>query len=88
MFATWMVMNRWSRFDNFTKLMLALAVSLLLISGVTPVFAQDQSQAPPQDNTQNSPQNNGRKIPRKLLRLHLRPLRPRKSRACPTIPSR
>jgi VWFA-related protein len=60
MFATWMVMNRWSRFDNFTKLMLALAVSLLLISGVTPVFAQDQSQAPPQDNTQNSPQNNGK----------------------------
>jgi VWFA-related protein len=55
-----MVMNRWSRFDNFTKLMLALAVSLLLISGVTPVFAQDQSQAPPQDNTQNSPQNNGK----------------------------
>jgi len=60
MFATWMVMNWWSRFDNFTKLMLALAVSLLLISGVTPVFAQDQSQAPPQDNTQNSPQNNGK----------------------------
>ena len=54
MFATWMVMNRWSRFDNFTKLMLALAVSLLLISGVTPVFAQDQSQAPPQNSTQDN----------------------------------
>jgi VWFA-related protein len=60
MFAKWMVMNRSSRSENFTKLMLPLAVSLLLISGVTPVFAQDQSQAPPQDNTQNSPQNNGK----------------------------
>ena len=39
--------------------MLASAVSLL-ISGVTPVLAQDQSQAPPQDNTQNSTQNDGK----------------------------
>jgi VWFA-related protein len=31
-----------------------LAVSLLLISGVAPVFAQDQSQTPPQDSSQNN----------------------------------
>jgi VWFA-related protein len=54
MFAKWMVMNRSSRSENFTKLMLPLAVSLLLISGVTPVFAQDQSQAPPQNSTQDN----------------------------------
>jgi VWFA-related protein len=40
--------------------MLALAVSLLLVSSVTPGFAQDQSQAPPQDSTQNNTQNNGK----------------------------
>jgi VWFA-related protein len=37
-----------------------LAVSLLLISGITPVFAQDQSQAPPQDTTQSGTQNSGK----------------------------
>jgi VWFA-related protein len=31
-----------------------LAVSLLLLCGVAPAYAQDQSQAPPQDSTQNS----------------------------------
>src|ERR1700683_4338061 len=51
----WMVTNRFSRFRNVTKVMLALAVSLLLTSAVTPVFAQDQSQTPPpQDKTQDS----------------------------------
>jgi VWFA-related protein len=40
--------------------MLALAVSLLLVSSVTPGFAQDQSQAPPQDSTQNNTPNNGK----------------------------
>ena len=59
MFAKWMVMNQSSRPENFCKLLLALAVSLLLISGVTSVSAQDQSQAPPQDTTQNNTQNNG-----------------------------
>jgi len=33
--------------------MLALTVSLVLLFGITPASAQDQSQAPPQDNTQN-----------------------------------
>ncbi len=42
------------------SVLLFLAVSLLLISAVTPVFAQDQSQAPAQDNTQNGSQNNGK----------------------------
>ncbi|MGB8726008.1 MAG: hypothetical protein WCD09_01255, partial [Candidatus Sulfotelmatobacter sp.] len=51
--AKWMVMNRQSRFENFVRLMLAMAVSVLLC-GVTPALAQDQSQAPPQDNTQNN----------------------------------
>ena len=37
-----------------------LAVSLLLISAATAVFAQDQSQAPPKDNTQSGSQNNGK----------------------------
>jgi VWFA-related protein len=58
MFAKWMVMNRKSRFQNFTGVMLAIAVSLILLSGVTPAPAQDQtqtqSQTPPQDNTQNN----------------------------------
>ena len=59
MFAKWRVMNRLLRSRNYTMWMLASAVSLL-ISGVTPVLAQDQSQAPPQDNTQNSTQNDGK----------------------------
>ncbi len=50
-----MVMNRRLRFQSFTTvLVLALAVSLILLSGVTPVSAQDQPPAPPQDNTQNN----------------------------------
>ncbi len=53
-------MNQSSRPENFCKLLLALAVSLLLISGVTSVSAQDQSQAPPQDTTQNNTQNNAK----------------------------
>jgi VWFA-related protein len=44
--------------QNLTKLMLALAVSLLALYVATAVSAQaptqDQSQAPPQDNTQNN----------------------------------
>ena len=54
MSAKWMFMNRRSRFQNFTRLLFALAVSLILLSGVTPASAQDQSQAPPPDNTQNN----------------------------------
>src|SRR5258706_3503146 len=50
-----MVMTRRLRFQSFTTvLVLALAVSLILLSGVTPVSAQDQPPAPPQDNTQNN----------------------------------
>src|SRR5580658_8654079 len=52
-------MNRLLRSRNYARWMLASAVSLL-ISGVSPVLAQDQSQAPPQGNTQNSPQNDGK----------------------------
>ena len=58
MVAEWIVTK--SPSVSFTKVILALAVTLLLISGVTPVFAQDQSPAPPQDNTQNSTPNNGK----------------------------
>jgi len=54
MLAQWMVMNWRSRFENFISLMLAMAVSLVFLSGVTAAFAQVQSQAPPQDNTQNN----------------------------------
>ena len=54
MFAKWMVTSPQSRPRNFTTLVLALAVSLVLPSGVIPVSGQDQSQAPPQDNTQNN----------------------------------
>ena len=50
--AKWMVMNRRSRFENFS-LMLAMML-LILLCGITPASAQDQSQAPPQDNTQNN----------------------------------
>src|ERR1700691_2807691 len=59
MFAKWRVMNRLLRSRNYTRWMLASAVSLL-ISGVTPVLAQAQRQAPPQDNTQNSTQTDGK----------------------------
>jgi VWFA-related protein len=52
MSAKWMIMNRRSRFQNFTRPMLPLPLLLVLLSGVTPVSAQDQPPAPPQDNTQ------------------------------------
>jgi VWFA-related protein len=42
------------------SVLLFLAVSLFLTCAVTPVFAQDQSQAPPQDSTQSGSQNNGK----------------------------
>jgi VWFA-related protein len=70
MLAQWMVTNRRLAFQNLTRLMLALAVALVLLCGVAPVSAQDQSQAqpqapsqapsqtppqaPPPDNTQNN----------------------------------
>jgi VWFA-related protein len=60
MFAKWMVMNRQSRFENFTSLMLALTVSLILFSSVTPASAQDQPQAQPQTQPQDNTQNNGK----------------------------
>ncbi len=75
MFAEWMVMKKcrvagtasdlsnpglFSVLATRYSVLSSLAVSLLLISGVTAVFAQDQSQSPPQDNTQNSTQNNGK----------------------------
>jgi len=56
MFAKWMVMNRQSRCENFTSLVLAMADSLILLSGVTPASAQDQSQTSPQNQPQNQPQ--------------------------------
>jgi VWFA-related protein len=43
-----------SRFHSFTTALLGLAVSLVLLSGITPAFSQDQPQTPPQDNTQNN----------------------------------
>jgi VWFA-related protein len=54
MLAKWISLNRRSRFQAFPRLLLALAVSLLLLFSVAGVSAQDQSQAPPQDNTQNN----------------------------------
>jgi len=50
MFAYWLLQNRNSLSQNLTRWMLATAVCLVLLSGVTPVSAQDQSQTPPQDN--------------------------------------
>jgi len=76
MFAEWMVMKKYrvpgteSNLSNRSlffsllatrhSVLTSLTVSLLLISGVTAVFAQDQSQAPPQDTTQSNTQNNGK----------------------------
>ena len=69
MFSTWMVTSKYLMPSTKSKVsndglfwvlgtrysvLLLLAVSLLLISGVAPVFAQDQSQAPPQDSSQNN----------------------------------
>src|SRR5580700_2140499 len=47
-------MNRLLRSRNYTRWMLASAVSLL-ISGVSPVLAQDQSQAPPPNKVEGMP---------------------------------
>jgi VWFA-related protein len=54
MFTDRLIANRYSRFRSLTRLTLALAVALVLLSGVTPTSAQDQSQAPPPDNTQSN----------------------------------
>jgi VWFA-related protein len=54
MFANGLVASRNSRFQNLARLMLALAVALVLLSGVALVSAQDQSQTPPQGSTQNN----------------------------------
>ncbi len=43
-----------SRSHSFTTALLGLGVSLVLLSGITPAFSQDQPQTPPQDNTQNN----------------------------------
>src|SRR5260370_18225194 len=43
-----------SRFHSFPTALLALAVSLVLLPGITPAFSQAQPQTPPQDNTQNN----------------------------------
>jgi VWFA-related protein len=48
-----MVINRRLRFQSFTTV-LALAVSVILLSGVTPVSAQDQPPSTPQGNTPNN----------------------------------
>ena len=50
MCSKWMVIDRWLPSRNVTWLALTLAVSLLLITGVTAVSAQDQSQAPAQNS--------------------------------------
>jgi VWFA-related protein len=62
MFADWLITNRHSRFPNLTGLVLALAVALVLLSGVTQASAQDQQPPPPQpqDKPQSNPQNNGK----------------------------
>jgi len=54
MLATWMVTNRRSHLQKLATLAMGLAVALILLSGITPAFAQDQPQTPPQDNTRNS----------------------------------
>ena len=54
MLAKWLFMQQGLCFQKFTGSILALAVSLAVICAVTPVSAQDQSQAAPQDNPQSS----------------------------------
>jgi VWFA-related protein len=54
MLAKLMVPNRRSALQNLTRLMLALAISLVLLAGGTPAHAQGQPQTPAQDNTQNN----------------------------------
>jgi VWFA-related protein len=60
MFTKWVVMNRQPGFQNLIRLTLALAVSLLLFSTITPVSAQDQPPAPPQDKPQNNANASGK----------------------------
>src|SRR5271166_3284352 len=75
MFAEWMVARKYrvpstesnlSNFGLFSVLgtrylvLTALVVGLLLLCGVSQVFAQDQSPAPPQDATQSGTQNSGK----------------------------
>jgi VWFA-related protein len=50
MFFEKLITNRRSRFQNSIRLMLALTVSLVMLSGITPVTAQDQPQSPPPGN--------------------------------------
>src|ERR1700691_5978418 len=52
------VLNQRSRFQNFTRWMLATFVALVLLFAVTPASTQDQSQAPPQAAPQG--QDNGK----------------------------
>jgi VWFA-related protein len=56
MFAKWLIAKRRARFQSLTRLMLGLAVSLLLLTGAAPIFAQNQSQSP----QQNTPPDNGK----------------------------
>ncbi len=58
MFAEWIFTK--SRCGNCAKLLPALAITLLMLCGVGPVSAQEQSQPAPQDNPQNDTQNNGK----------------------------
>ena len=58
MFTKWVVVSRQSRFQNFTRLILVLSVALVLLSGVTPVSAQDQTTGQPPTSPQDKPQNN------------------------------
>jgi VWFA-related protein len=51
----WMVPSRRSRFQNFTRWMLAMSLSLVLVSGVLPASALAQSQTPPQDQDNGKP---------------------------------
>jgi VWFA-related protein len=51
MFFEKLITNRYSPFQNSSRLMLALTISLVLLSGITPVSAQDQPQNPPPSNT-------------------------------------
>src|SRR5580658_578734 len=53
MFFDRLITNQRSGFQDSIRLMFAVTVSLVLLFGITPASAQDQSQAPPQDNTQN-----------------------------------
>jgi VWFA-related protein len=53
MFLDRLITNQRLRFQNLNRLVLAVTVSLVLLSAVIPGSAQDQSQTPPQDNPQN-----------------------------------